>query len=265
MYTLLYAQNFKGHEKKITIEPASHTLQIGETLEYSIEWLGIPSGKVTMTVAGIEKVDGFDCYHIVCKAMPNKFFRMFYDTEYKLDSYIDTKELYSRRFEKVRRLNDLTLYETTTYDQEKHEARYTSYSPKGPVDTVTFLSKQKTKVGNTTTTKQILENTQDLLSTFYYFRLHPINEGQEYVINVEYGEPYPLTVKAGKPFWKDMRKKGTFPVFEIFLDSKLIPDILGKRKISVYMTADGRRVPLLFSLQTNIGAIQGMLQNPPAQ
>jgi len=259
-----FAQNFKGNEKKIVIEPSQGKLTVGETLEYNVEWMGIPSGKITLTVKGIETLNKRECYHIVARAIPNKFFRAFYDIEYKVHTYVDTKTLEPLRFEKIRRINNTYLYLVVQFNSETGIASHTYLCPKGPFETISFLSLRKDICESKFYSEKVPPGSQDLFSSLYYFRLLDIQLGKSYPININYEKNnYQVTATVGTPFIKDIRKKGSFPCFELFLNTELIGKILGKPKVTVYFTADSKRIPLVFNFPTMIGSLNGVLQEIP--
>lgn len=260
----VWAQNFKGRSKEVTIEPGLGKLKTGESLVYNVEWMGISAGKITFTVKDIEVVNNQECYHIVTTVLPNSFFRLFYDVEYKVDTYIDTKNFNTLRFERARRLNKEYLFLTVNYEPEKNLATYTYLSPKGPLKSAGFPSLKETEFNSRTLTEKVPKSVQDLLSCLYYFRHLDIKEGETYPINVNYERnTYAVELKVGKPFLREIRKKGSFPCLYLFLETGSISSSLGLKNISLYLSADPRRIPLSFSLSTNIGLITGSIQDIP--
>lgn len=257
----IYGQNFKGDPQQISISEPQKGFKIGETLEYSIEWLGIPVGKIAMRVEGLTTINNYECYHIIAGVMPNKFFRHFYDLEYEVHSYIDRRSFVPIRFEKIRRLNKETNYVTIDFDHQKNEASYKSW---GSGLFVKFSPvRDKLEVANPITTK-IPKGTQDLFSSFYYFRIVKIKEDQSYPVNIYYNQRnWPLVMQVDKPFLKEMRKQGAFAVVKLSPVSELNDYILGKRKFYVYVTVDSRRIPLEFRMNTAVGPIRGIIQNLP--
>ena len=256
-----YAQNFKHEPQNIAISDPAKELNIGETLEYSVEWLGIPVGKIVLKVEGITTVNNYECYHITAEAFPNRFFRRFYDLEHQVHSYIDQRSFLPIRFEKIRRLNKEANYVRIDFDHEKNEARYESSG------SVLFVKisplRQKIEAINPITT-YIPKGTHDLFSSFYYFRILKIKEGQGYPVNIYYNQRnWPVKMQVEKPFSREMRKKGTFAAVKLSPHSELNDYILGKRNFSVYLTVDSRRIPLEFKLNTAMGPIRGIIQNPP--
>jgi hypothetical protein len=238
-----YAQDIKGKTQEYSIAPPQEKIRIGEKLKYSVEWLGIPVMKVTLSVQEVAKLDGRECYHLEAVAQPNAFFRLFYDVEHKMDSYIDTKNFSPVRFEKKRCEKNKCADLIIEFHQDKSEARVTTYRS---VDV------------------KIPTNTQDLLSCLYYFRRLEIKEGQTYSANILYGEKnWPISVTVKTPYLMDIRKKGTFSVIEISPSADLIEHLLNKRKAQAYFTADSNRIPLLFTLSTRFGVLRGALQELP--
>ena len=177
----VYAQNFKGKPQNLTISVSAKELGIGETLIYSLEWLGIPVGKIVLKVEGITMINNYECYHITAKAMPNRFFRRLYDLEYTVHTYIDKQFYYTRRFEKIRHMNKQYNRIVIDFDQEKHKASFFSEG------SASFLkiSPQRIKIeSNAPTTTEIPYGTQDLLSSFYCFRFLDIRQNTNYPVNI---------------------------------------------------------------------------------
>lgn len=261
---IVYAQNLKSTIEKISITEPQKSLDVGEILQYSVEWLGIPAGRIVLRIEDITEINNRKCYHISGHAIPNKFFRRFYDIEYKVDTYIDIKELYPHRFEKVRRIKDKFSYLVIEFDQGKNKATYIYYTPQGPLEITDFPSLRKEVLANEITTIDVPQKVQDLFSSLYYFRSLKIEEGASYPLYISYArQNWRVNIKIEKPFWKDIYRKGTFAVVEGYPSSDLNNLILGRRKIQVYFTTDSRRIPLIFKLTTAAGPIRGIIQDIP--
>jgi len=254
-----YAQNFIKKEGKIVIEPPQKALKIGEKLQYSIEWLGIPVGKIILSAQDIVEIDGSECYHIVAHAIPNKFFTKLYDVEYTVHTYIDKKTFYTHRFEKTRRIKDKFNYVVIDFDREKKEVKYKT---KGSAPLVEFSSIREEVQTNIPVTYKIINGTQDLFSSLYYLRLLEMKEKGPYAITIYYDQRnWPVEVKTEEPFFREIRNMGTFAVFGVSMDSNLGKFILGKSKMFVYFTTDSRRIPLEFKFGAGVGLIRGVIQD----
>ncbi len=258
-----YAQNFAHKEEKISIAAPEASLKIGEQLRYSVDWLGIPVAKIILTVQGIEKIDGNDCYHIMALATPNKFLRKFYDVQYTVHTYIDTKTFLTRRFEKTRVSKGKSNYIAIDFDREKKEVRYKEL---GSAPSLNISVMRDQVAASVPVTLKILDGTQDLFSSFYYLRSLELKENQNYELNIYYEQRnWVLNAKVERPFSKDIRKIGSFAIFGVSLDSNLGELIIGKRKMLVYFTADSRRIPVEFKLKTSVGSIRGRIQDIPLE
>lgn len=259
--SLAWAQNFRGREKQIRIDPPGRSLKTGECLEYSAEWLGIPAGKIILKVEGIVNFSGHQCYHISGRAIPNRFFAHFYDVGYEVNSYVDTTTFQPLRFEKRRRIKNQINDTIIDFDWVEKKATFNS---KGTNLDVVISSLQARISQQNPITNTITKDTQDLLSSLYYFRLHDIGTTKSHQINIYYNQRnWPVSVETEKPFLKEIRKKGTFSVFTISVSSTITDFILGRHKFIVYFTTDPRRIPLEFDVGTAIGFIRCRLQKIP--
>jgi hypothetical protein len=113
-------------------------------------------------------------------------------------------------------------------------------------------------------TEEIPPGTQDLLSGIYYFRLLKVQSGKMYPINIYYSQSnWPIEMNVEKSFVKEMRTRGAFQAFSVGITSDLNDFILGKRKFSVDLTADARRIPLEFKFGSAMGSIRGVIKSVP--
>ncbi len=259
--SILYAQNFADKKQTIFISKPEKTLDTKETLQYSVEWLGIPVGTIILKVEGLENIKGYPCYHITAQVLPNRFLRRIYDIEYKVHTYIDTQSFFTRRFEKIRCINNESNYTVIDFDQEKKEVLFLS---KGSNLRVNISPVRNKMEAARPITNKIPYGAQDLLSSFYYFRLLDIKENQNYPINIYYNQRnWSVNMKVGEPFLREIRKKGSFSVVEVSAGAELNDYILGRRRFTVYLTTDSRRIPLEFKLQTALGPIRAIIQDLP--
>lgn len=244
-----HGQNFASStkiNKEITIQPPLKNLILKEHLDYSLEWLGIPVGTIALEIKEVAIVDDRECYHITGRAFPNRFFSKIYDVDYTVDTYIDTKSFYTYRFKKRRRLNDKVSEIVIDFDREKSEAIYRDKVTKGSIS------------------RRLFGFTQDLFSSLYQFRLMDIEEGGSYKIKVLYGGNYwDLRINVNGTEVIEIPRKGCFDVFRTEIDAELSKIILGKRKLTVYFTADSHRIPLRFIMHSHFGPIKGKIREIP--
>ena len=256
--SLARAQNFRGREKQIKIDPPDISLKADECLEYSAEWLGIPAGKIVLKVEGVVNFSGRQCYYLSARLFPNRFFANFYDVDYSAHSYVDTATFQPLHFERRKRINNQVNITTIDFDWVKKKATFTS---NGKIINVAIFTLQPPVSQQNPTTNVITAKTQDVLSIFYYFRLHDIEIVKNYRANIYYDHrSWPVSVEIEKPFLKAIRKKGAFPVFTASVSSGITDFIFGRHKFVVCFTADSRRIPLEFDVGTAIGFIRCTLR-----
>ena len=258
------AQNFSVKTSNIvsSVIPVAKPFEIGEELVYSLEWFGIPIGKIKLKIEGYREIRSHNCYHISVRARPTAFFRRFYNVEYAVATYLDVNNRYSQRFEKVRRVKTEENRQVIDFDHEAGLA-YASMSGSAPVFRI---SKDREDIcQQMPSTPKIAKGTQDLFSAFYYFRLRDIKADEVIPVPIYFDERnWVVNFSVGKPAVRELRKKGSLPVVEVRLTSEMNRYILGKRAFFIYFTADDRRIPIEFKLNTGIGSVRGILQNMPS-
>ncbi|MBL7070290.1 MAG: DUF3108 domain-containing protein [Candidatus Omnitrophica bacterium] len=256
------AQNFAEKPPEPKIEAPDQEPVIGESLIYTVRWLGVPMGKVTLKVEGIENLDNHQCYHISALASPNNLLKKIHNLQYQADSYIDKRLLVSRRFQKTRTLGGKYNHLVIDFNPEDNTAEFKS---EGTSSTSVKVSDKRKKLNiENPRTNKIPAGTQDLLSALYYIRWIDLGDGGDHPVNIYYaGRNWKANFGAGQPYWRDIRKKGTFGVIELSPSSGLNDFILGRRKFTIFLTCDSRRIPLEFRFSTGLGPIRATLDNIP--
>jgi hypothetical protein len=150
---------------------------------------------------------------------------------------MDTTDLVSVRYEKNIREGKFQRQEWAVFDQKKHKATY----------------KDKEV--------PIAPRTQDVLTSMYYVRTLPLKPGQNISLaNHTDGKNYPLLIKV-------LRKErvtvdaGTFDclVVEPFLQGPAI--FQQKGRITVWVTDDRYKIPVLVKSKVVIGAVSAVLKS----
>lgn len=256
-----WANNFSEKQNNLFISPPEKTLKIGEKLEYSLEILGIPIGKIELNTLGIEKISGHDCYHITAVALPNSFFAKFYDIQYTVHTYMDKESLVTRRFEKIRRYQDKTTKIEIDFNPEQGNV---SSKIKGKAKSIKLSAERTSLEAKVPKSFKIVQGAQDIFSTLYYLRLKDIAENKDYSIDIYYDNAsWKFTFNIGKVQLKSIRKRGSFKVFEVLMNSELNRYVLGTKGMSVILSADAKRIPLEFKFGTGLGTIKGKIKEIP--
>lgn len=234
----------------------------GQTLEYSVTWLGIPVGRAVIKNIGVTSIKGNNCYLVVVRTFPKGFIRKFYDLEYKVYTFIDQRLLASRRFIKMRKFKNKFNYTVINFDQETGNVSYKSW---GAAEFVQ-ISKKRTENLTFKETHKINLGCQDLLSVFFFARVFAKKENEQLTAQVYYQQiSWPINIKTGEVFLRDLKDKGSFPAFEIMISSPLNEFIFGRRKFLAVLTNDFWRIPLELKIGTSLGYICATIRKLPNQ
>ena len=87
---------FVGFTSAQTLNP----FDIGESLHYSAKINFIPAGIAKLKIKAIETVDGFDTFHISFNVKSSKIIDRLFKVRDVVETWVDTKELFTRKFRK---------------------------------------------------------------------------------------------------------------------------------------------------------------------
>jgi hypothetical protein len=234
-YDSLYADDLPA-DTFATVLPDFVPFGVGEHLVFSVQYGLVTAGEATLEVRNLATLDGRPCYRIVSDARTNDFFSKFYAVRDRYESYIDTVELYSLRYEKHLREGKFKRDAVVDFDQVRHRAKY------------------KDKV------VPIPPRSQDVLSALYYVRTLPLEVGQSISLaNHTDGKNYPLIVKVhGRE-----RVKVDAGEFDCLVVEPILrgPGIFTQQgRLTVWLTDDERRMPVLMKSKVVIGHVAAVLK-----
>ncbi|MFA5271017.1 MAG: DUF3108 domain-containing protein [Candidatus Omnitrophota bacterium] len=227
----IIAENISPQQIASVKEP---TCLIGEEkLLYGISWLGIPAGRMNLEVKDIEKINGRDYYRLVCNAGPNNFFSFFFKSKYILETYVDVESALPLKSSRKR-------------------------LPKGEIDEIiTFDRNNKiAQINDGKAVKEIAltQNSHDLLSFLYYFRVHGLESGKKYDFDIVYGgKSWPVEMTTQGFCQLRLRDGKRIRVIAVKLSSALILEIMGNKDLEAYVSADLKRIPVFFTVKTKMG------------
>jgi hypothetical protein len=147
--------------------------QVGEKLVFAVKAFGITVGHSTLEIKEIIDFGDYQVYRIVVTAETTPFFSRFYRVRDRLQTYLDTEEFYSHRYEAHLEEGDYRKDEVIIYDQAKHIAYR-----KGEEFTIP-------------------PRVQDAISAYYYLRTLDLRANDTVKIPVNCGKHnYLLTLKV---------------------------------------------------------------------
>ncbi|MFA5008826.1 MAG: DUF3108 domain-containing protein [Candidatus Omnitrophota bacterium] len=218
-------------------------LSLVEKLNYVVSWHGIPSGRLTIETKGIETIGNRNYYHIVANAGPNDFFAIFFNIKYTVETYVDSDTGLPLKFYRNKSHRGKKEQEAIIFDHNANSATWE----------YTHKAKKSVKID---------ENSQDLLSFLYYFRLKGFASDKLYNFNIVYdGKSWPVQMKVDNLHLLKLRNGKCIEVISAELTSPLISEIMGSSKLNAYVGADAKRIPIFFTVKTKMGEADTVLSN----
>ncbi len=211
---------------------------VGERLKFEIKYGFISAGTATLGIPETVTERGYECYRIVSLAESNSFFSAFFTVRDVAESYLDTRELVPRRFEKRLREGDFRAHDIVLFDHDRHVAIY----PKRG-DRLVPIS-----VG-----------AQDILSSLYYVRMMDLTVGRStFIDNHADKKNYPLEIKV-------LRKErvevpaGRFDCLVVEPVMRGAGLFSHQGRLTVWLTDDAARIPVLMKSKIMVGSISAVL------
>lgn len=209
----------------------------GERMVFEISYGPIIAGEGTLETIGTVDHLGRTCYHVQSTANSNRFFSSIYKVRDKIVTYIDVVDLGSAYFYKRLREGDYKKTLEITFDREAGLARY------GDGRTI-----------------PVPAGVQDELSAFYYvrnlelesgtdLRLPAHTSGRNYDMKVVVHGRETVEVPAGK--------------FDCFVVEPVVEGeglFKHEGRITIYISADEHRVPVLMKTKVPVGSIDVALK-----
>ncbi len=208
----------------------------GERMEFSIDYGLINAGDASLEVVGLKTYQGRRVYHIESKANSNRFFSAFYKVRDKIVSYMDVERMQSLYFHKRLREGDYRKTVEISFDHENGKARY--------ADGRSF---------------DTMPGTQDVLSAFYYVRNLDLAPGKVYSVPAHSSRrTYDLRVIVHRRERVEI-DAGTWDCFVV--EPVIEGEGLFKHegKITLFITDDARRIPVLIRTKVPVGSIDVQL------
>jgi hypothetical protein len=216
--------------------PAEVPFRPGEKLTFDIRYGFVKAGVATMEIMDVEACDDGDCYRILSTARSTMPFSLFYEAHDSVFSLMDTRRLYTTRFEKHVKEGNLIKDEVVIFDQERHTATYPDSSV---ID--------------------VPPNVQDVLSSLYFLRTKRLQVGQTVRIeNHADRKNYPLEIKILRSETVSV-PAGKFKCFVVEPILKASGLFEHQGSLTVWITQDARVMPVMMKGRVIVGSIDAVL------
>ncbi|GAK50052.1 hypothetical protein U14_01277 [Candidatus Moduliflexus flocculans] len=216
----------------------------GERLVFSLNWQGISAGKAELITMPITTLSGEPAYHFVLTARTNGFIDNFYKVRNRFEAFADMTLTRSLLFKRNQREGDFRRDVDVHFDWKRGEAQYTTKTKKrAPIP--------------------LEDGTFDPLSVLFYVRTLSFAEGAEVKRYVTDGKKSVEGVMRIVKREKITVPAGTYDTYLVKPDTKDIGGVFKKSKdatISLWLTADYRRLPVKIKSKVAVGSFYGELE-----
>jgi hypothetical protein len=209
----------------------------GEQLHYSAWFNFVKGGESTLRIAGMDTINHQPVFHVQSTTESLPFFDRFYKVRDHMESWIDRQGLYSHRFSKSIR-------------EGKYRKKYA----------VDFDYQQNLAISKTDS-HTVPANVHDGLSMFYYVRALDLTIGD--IIKINYFDNDSLMLFLIRV---DQIETVKAPIGDV--DCYVLAPYLesGKRlkhksKITIYISTDHRRLPVMISNSARFGTLTLKLES----
>ena len=209
--------------------------RVGEKLTYQIFWGPFVVGRASLEVAGIEKVDNHDCYHLIAKARTSGLAEWLFPVDSTAESWLDCQELYTRRYRENRSEGKHVTNDETRYDY-------------GHMEAITKNRKGREK------RLPLDQPVQDVISSVYFVRAQKLmlDAEQTFVLNAG-ATNYTVTIRPDerKEIW--LRPVGDVQALRIEPNPTLKIVAANNGRMWFWVSDDDRRLPLLVNSELRFG------------
>jgi len=217
--------------------PAVPPFGAGESMTFDLKWGFVSGGTAVLAIPKVVMERGFLCYHIVSVAESNSFISVFFPVRDVAESFLDVRELVTRRFEKRLREGDYRAHDLVLFDHDRHVAYYPDKHRAVPISL----------------------DAQDVLSSLYFVRMMDLDVGKSvYIENHADKKNYPLEIKVLR------RERVSVPAGRF--DCLVVEPIMRSSGIfrhegtlQVWLTDDEVHLPVLMRSKVFIGSISAEL------
>ncbi len=229
--------------------------EAGETLVYTISWLKIEGGEMTLETSREASPDGVPVHRISLSAVSNDYVSKFYPVDTRYETWIDARDFTPVRFEKHAREGRYVSDEVEEFDLSRRIATWRD-------------AKELRGVG------PIPERFQDVISSFYFMRTVPLSPGTETRVDLySRGKLYRLVVAVlGRE--KVETELGVFDALKVqprMHDPSSTADRNEGKKLFLWFSDDARRLPVMArsilpigSVTARLTRVSGEAPSPPA-
>ncbi len=195
----------------------------GETLVYTIAWLKIEGGGMTLSTAHGTTADGVPLHRITLKATSNEYVSKFYPVRDLYETWVDARDFQPLRFEKHAREGRYESDEVEQFDLAKRIGTWRDERTPLP------------------------DRIQDIISSFYFLRSQPLAVGTDVRVDMfSRGKIYKLKAAVLEKE-KVETEAGTFEALKVQpqLRENETTEDRNRGRLFLWFSDDERRLPVM--------------------
>ena len=211
-------------------------LRVGERLVFSVRYGPIRAGEAVLEIPDVVQLPDGPAFRILSVAESNSLFDSFYKVRDRVESHMDSLFLFSRRHEKHLREGKYTQDRSIVMDQQNRLAVYD--------DGKIF---------------EMPSGAHDVLTAFYYVRTMDLEVGDVIRLDSHVDRKnYPIEVTVLRREKVEV-PAGTFDC--LVIEPKVSEGALfkSKGKLTIWITDDDRKIPVLMKTEIPVGSIDALL------
>jgi len=218
----------------------------GEKLVFTVKYGIISAAEATLQVEELAYKDTIDCWLFSSTTKTKPFFDRIFKVRDKIESVVDKEKFISYRFEKNLREGKYKQHRIHLYYPDQNMSFYLKYSRK----------RKKFKELR----MEIPDNTQDILSAFYYVRNKDLAVGDSIFVNVTVDGRNTVTkiVVLKTETIKTIFGKIECLVIEPFMETEAVFKQSGR--IQIWLTNDDRKIPVKMVSKVSFGSFKAYLK-----
>ena len=225
----------------ISVAPAQAAVPVGEKLEYSIQWWGIPVGSAVLTTSLAEEKEYSGLVRLDFEAHANWYLKAIYPVRAVLISHVDPKTRSPRRFQSYLKRQWRLHQSVLTFD------------PSTGICVHELSEGRRVEV-------RVEPATQDGLSLLYYGRTIPLELGKTIPLTITAdGKNWDLRAQVARASVVRIRKLGSWPAVESRVELAYPVPFFHGAKARIWFSADQERVPLMAKIRSRIGPVTVVL------
>jgi len=220
----------------LAADPDSIPFGVGEKLTYQIFWGPFVVGRASLEVAGIEPMDGHDCYHLVAKAKTSGLIDLLFPVNSTAESWLDCQGLFTRKYTEDRTEGSHHRAADTHYDYDNKQAIMTN------------------RVNGRERRMALDQPVEDVVSSVYVVRTRKLMLDSEQIFMINDGSTnYNVTIRPDerKSLW--VRPVGDIQALRIEPTPTLNIVSANKGRMWFWISDDARRLPLLVNSDLKFG------------